>query len=80
MAIPPPARPSRGLSMYVYPEGVAVLSWVYSSGFCQVSVMQKKSMLLSVMNSLSIEPFLLSDRVLNKANLRDGWNWMDLGA
>lgn len=79
MTIPPP-RPSRGLSMYLYPGGVALLRWMYSSGFCQVSVMVKKSMLLSVINSLSIGPFLFSERVLSRANLRVGWYWVGGGA
>ena len=72
MAIPPLRRPStpRGLSVYAYPGGVVLLSEKYSEGFCQVSVKQRKSMLLSVMYSQRMSSFVFNDRVLNRENLR----------
>ena len=71
MAIPPPRRPlRRGLSTYTYPGGVVLFSEKYSDGFCQVSVNQRKSILFSVMYSLRMSSFKLSDRVLNRENLR----------
>ena len=60
----------RGFFMYLYPGGVVCLREKYSCDFCQVSVMQRKSRLLAVMNSLRMRPLLFRDRVLNRASLR----------
>lgn len=61
--------------MFVYYCNSAAV-WLrskHSSGFCQVSVRQRKSRLLSKINSLRMEPLLLRERVLKRTNLRSGW-------
>lgn len=69
-AIPPPLPVGRGRSMYLYPGGVAWLREKQSRWLCQVSVMQRKSRLLSVIKSFRINALLLMERVLWRASLR----------
>lgn len=69
--------------MYVNPVGVVWLRAKCSSGFCHVSVKQRKSTLLSMINSLRMEPLLVRERVLKRANQRSGWfwvGWLDLAS
>lgn len=70
-----------GFVQVVVSVGCSLVEYEVIQGFCHVSVRQRMSRLLSVINSLRMRLLLFSDRVLNRASFIQCFlsGWDDLG-